>query len=126
MAVLVCPRCGDLASYVEKQRRGARYYYYAVHYSGCAAAGGKVKKHVKKCYLGPEEYEYVTRTHSDLGIVFRGAINSARIIDYLDELLDHVDDVKLDRHTTIEIIDRLERLIKRLKEKLGSIDETSS
>jgi hypothetical protein len=121
-----CPRCGRPVNYVERQRRGGRWYYYAAHYEGCDIVGGRVRKRVRKCYLGPEEYEYVTRTHGDLGVIFRGAINSTRIISYLDELLDNVDYINLNRHTAMEIIDRLERLVKRLKEKLELSSETSS
>ena len=59
--------------------------------------GGKVRKRVRKCYLGPEgSYEYVTRTHEREGLVFRGAVDRERILAYLDALIGYVSKVELD------------------------------
>jgi DNA-directed RNA polymerase subunit M/transcription elongation factor TFIIS len=34
-----CPRCGRPASYIERQRKGDRVYYVAVHYKGFRKEG---------------------------------------------------------------------------------------
>jgi hypothetical protein len=55
--VSICPRCGKEIDYISEERRGSRYYVYAVHY----VRVGKRKK-VEKCYLGPaDKYEYAER-----------------------------------------------------------------
>jgi len=51
-----CPRCGLPYSYLERHRIGSRVYLYAVHYEGYEKGpDGRVRKRVRKCYLGPEE-----------------------------------------------------------------------
>lgn len=72
----VCPRCGAAVSWVERRKRGSRTYYYAVHEE---YVGGK--RRVRKCYLGPDAYTYVTITHR--GVVFRGMMDGERIVDYV-------------------------------------------
>jgi len=64
---ITCPRCGQPVSYIEKHRRNGHVYYYAVHYLGYERApDGRVRKRLRKCYLGPEAYTEVSRTHGDL------------------------------------------------------------
>lgn len=111
-----CPRCGGVISYIERQRKGDKYYYYAVHYLGYSKVGGRVRKNVRKCYLGPEVYDYVSRTHSDLGIVLEGAVEGRRVIHYLDAFIMSLTRVELDRPTLIEIINKLKYLTQRLEE----------
>jgi hypothetical protein len=70
---ITCPRCGQPISYIEKHRRNGHVYYYAVHYLGYERApDGRVVKRLRKCYLGPEAYTEVSRTHGDLGLTLRG------------------------------------------------------
>jgi hypothetical protein len=84
----LCPRCGQPYSYIENYRRGSQTYYVAVHYEGYEKVSGKVKKKVRKCYLGPQVYRYVEGLH-ELGL--SGAIDKERFKRYFKELLDQVD-----------------------------------
>jgi len=59
----LCPRCGQPYSYIESYTKGSQKYYVAVHYEGYQKAEGKVKKRVRKCYLGPQVYKYVEKLH---------------------------------------------------------------
>jgi hypothetical protein len=74
-----CPRCGLVISWVERIRRGDRVYYVAAHSSG--------GKRARRCYLGPEEYVYVSKLHKDLGIVLLGASEHERAFEYIRSLL---------------------------------------
>jgi hypothetical protein len=49
----VCPRCGQPYSYLSSYKRGSRVYYLAVHNEGYEEVEGKLKRKVRKCYLGP-------------------------------------------------------------------------
>jgi uncharacterized C2H2 Zn-finger protein len=84
----LCPRCGQPYSYVESYTKGSQKYYVAVHYEGYQKVEGKVKKRVRKCYLGPQTYRYVEKLH-ELGL--SGAIDKERFKRYFKELLDEVD-----------------------------------
>ena len=77
--VFVCPRCGRPIKRIYARARGDRVYYYAYH--------GKNDE----CYLGPELYEYVTRTHSDLKLVLKGGVEPRRKIDYIVTLMESLD-----------------------------------
>jgi len=63
-------------SYTESRRVGDRVYIYAVHYVGYSKVDNKVRKRVRKCYLGPEVYEYVSRLHVREGLELRGLRDS--------------------------------------------------
>jgi hypothetical protein len=117
-----CPRCGGEISWIEKQKKGDRIYYLAVHYLGYS---GKKKK-VRKCYLGPEEYVYVSRTHQDLGIIFEGAIDERRVIHYLDMFIMSLTKIELDKPTLVEIINKLKYLTSRLEEYVSRIEKEES
>jgi len=124
-----CPRCGLPINWVESQSKGGRVYYYAVHYQGYTRVGGKVRKIVKKCYLGPKAYEYVSRLHSDLGLKLEGAVVDKRVIHYLDSFVEALTRTELDRSTLVEIIGKLKDLTQRLEEyvkKLEEIEEEGS
>ena len=88
----LCPRCGLPYSYIESYTKGSQKYYVAVHYEGYekAEAEGKkkVKKKVRKCYLGPQVYKYVEKLH---GLELSGPIDKERFKRYFKELLDEVD-----------------------------------
>lgn len=118
-----CPRCGSPISWVERQRKGDRVYYVAVHYLGYTKVGGKVRKRVRKCYLGPEVYEYVTRLHQDLGITLEGAVVDRRVLHYLDAFITALSKAELDKPTLIEIANKLEYLTQRLREYVRKIEE---
>ena len=118
-----CPRCGSPISWIEKLRRGDRVYYVAVHYLGYTKSGGKVRKRVRRCYLGPEEYEYVTRLHRDLGIVLKGAIEERRVVHYLDAFLEALPRANVDRPTLVEILNKLRYLATRLEEYVKKLEE---
>ena len=108
-----CPRCGREVSYVERQVKGSQTYYYAVHYFGYEVVNGKVKKKVKKCYLGPREYEYVEKLHS-LGLA--GLIDRERFRRYLKELLDSTEmDLK-------ELLEVVRELATRALEEVEELD----
>ena len=83
---LVCPRCGQRASYIEKQVKGSQTYYVAVHYLGYDSSAKRKK--VKKCYLGPREYVNVEKLH---GIGLAGLIDRARFKRYLREVVESTD-----------------------------------
>lgn len=88
---LICPRCGLPISWIERHRKGDRVYLVAVHYLGYTRTpDGRIKKRVKKCYLGPEDrYEYVSRLHDREGLVLRGLSvdRLERALEYLDALI---------------------------------------
>ena len=109
-----CPRCGLRVNWLEKRERGGRAYYYAVHYKG--REGGK--KVVSKCYLGPKEYEYVTKTHEGLGLTLRGLVEPRRVLDYLDSLLVALPRLEASREELARIAERLELASKLIEERL--------
>ena len=80
-----CPVCGRPIDYIEKKvvkGNGTQHiYYYARH----IIVDENGQKKVKKCYLGAEAYDYVSRKHSDLGIVFMGLT-----VDPVQRLTDYV------------------------------------
>jgi hypothetical protein len=105
----LCPRCNQPYSYIESYTKGSQKYYVAVHYEGYQKAEGKVKKRVRKCYLGPQVYKYVEKLH-ELGL--SGPIDKERFKRYFKELLDQVD------LSPRELISMIEELGSRLLEDL--------
>lgn len=82
----VCPVCGRPIDWVERRVRNGHVYYYAYHYIN--DVNGKRK--VKKCYLGADKYDYVTRKNSDLGMELKGMAYSEadRFSEYFNSALD--------------------------------------
>ena len=119
--VKVCPRCGLEYSYIEKRVVGGRVYLYAVHVMK-VREGGRVKRKVRKCYLGPEDsYEYVSMLHEREGIRLRGLVREDRALEYFDSLLNYVIRKDLSRESALKLISRLKEVVKVLEEKyLGS------
>ena len=116
--VRVCPRCGLPYSYIERRVVGGRVYLYAVHITK-VKEGGKVKRRVRKCYLGPEDsYEYVSKLHEREGIVLRGLADRQRIIKYLDAIIRYIES-NGDPETLSKIRARLERALEIIESKLG-------
>jgi len=128
--VVVCPRCGQPVSYIERHRRNGHVYYYAVHYLGYERApDGRVVKRLRKCYLGPEAYTEVSRTHGDLGLTFRGLLEGGRELEYLEGLVAAIE-AKLDGGQASPdgalagrlegLAGRLSKLAERLRERAAS------
>ena len=88
----ICPRCGRRFNYVNTVRRGDRVYRYCVHVEGSYKdpQTGKRKRKVKVCYVGPPEYEYVTKLHELEQLNFRGALEADRLGKYLRDVLEYV------------------------------------
>jgi len=112
-----CPRCGLPFSYIKARKRGGRVYYYAVHYYGYERVGGRVVKKVRECYLGPEVYEYVTRTHVREGLTLKGLIDSDRALYYLDALIKIIPQLKLDKNVRKRLSERFKRLAEELEKE---------
>ena len=123
----VCPRCGAPISWVESQTKGGRTYYYAVHYYGYTKVGKKIKKKVRRCYLGPEVYEYVSRLHRDLGLTLEGAVaGQKRLTHYLDAFISALASAELDRATLIDILTKLKHLTQRLEVYVRELEREES
>jgi hypothetical protein len=128
---ITCPRCGQPISYIERHRRNGHVYYYAVHYLGYERApDGRVLKRLRKCYLGPDLYSYVSGTHGDLGLTFRGLAERGRELEYLEGLVraleGRLERGELDRAQALELAgalaqlsERLARLSERLRGRAG-------
>jgi len=122
--VMVCPRCGQPISYIERQRRGNRFYYYAVHYEGYERTpDGRIRKKVRRCYLGPNAYIEVSKLHADLGLTLKGLIEEGRERDYMEALTNTIEarlrDGSLRPEEALELarsLDRLTELARRLRD----------
>ena len=122
---MTCPRCGQPISYMERHRRNGHVYYYAVHYLGYERApDGRVVKRLKKCYLGPDLYSYVSGTHGDLDLTFRGLAERGRELEYLEGLIraleERLEREELDRAQVLELAGALAQLSERLRKRAGS------
>ena len=122
--VMVCPRCGQPISYIERQRRGNRFYYYAVHYEGYERTpDGRIRKKLRRCYLGPSTYVEVSKLHADLGLTLKGLIEEGRERDYMEALANTIEarlrDGSLRPEEALELarsLDRLTELARRLRD----------
>ncbi len=120
--VMVCPRCGQPISYVERQRRGSQVYYLAVHYLGYERGpDGRVRKRVRKCYLGPAEYIEVSKLHSDLGLTLKGLMEEGRERDYMEALVKSVRDRMRGGRLTAEGARELAAVLSRFSEELKEL-----
>jgi hypothetical protein len=111
----ICPRCGQPYRYLERRRIGNNVYYYAVHYEGYERGpDGKPRPKLRRCYLGPNVYIEVSKTHSDLGLTFKGLIEEGRERDYMDALASTIEgrlrDGSLRPEEALELAAKLERL----------------
>lgn len=102
-----CPRCGALG-WIQVKRISGRYYYYCVHYEG------KGKR--RYCYLGPDIYEYASRTHAREGLVLRGLSDRERVIAYLDAIIMYLERNPLEPELAERLAEKLEQLAKGLRE----------
>ena len=117
----LCPRCGSPVSYYERQRKGGRTYVVAVHYMGYERGpGGRVRKRVRKCYLGPlGGYEYVSRLHSREGLVLKGLSEPWRAVDYLEALAAYISEAELGGEEALRLAETLEAIAKALRIRAG-------
>lgn len=110
----ICPRCGVKINWIERRRVGDSIYYYAVHETKIEG-----KRHIRKCYLGPETYEYVSRTHAREGLVLRGLLDSDRVLDYLDAIIAYLEANPLEPQVARHLAVKFKLLAERL-EKFGA------
>jgi len=122
MSLKLCPRCGAPYSWIERRESGGRVYYYAVHVYKDSSG----KRRVKKCYLGPEEYEYVSRLHAKEGLTLKGLRDSQRALEYLDALIAYLQTVELDNALRRELglrFMRIGRILLGLEPDIGEVSE---
>jgi hypothetical protein len=120
----ICPRCGQPYRYVEKRKIGNNIYYYAVHYEGWERIpDGRARPKLRRCYLGPNAYIEVSKTHNNIGLILKGLIEEGREMDYINALAEAIEarlkDGKLKPEDALELAESLERLselAKRLKD----------
>jgi len=84
-----CPICHLPIDWVERRVVNGHVYYYAWH---VIEENGKRRR--KKCYLGAERYDYVSRKHSDLGVALRGMAYgpAQRLAEYVSSAIDRLSD----------------------------------
>ena len=70
-APAICPRCGKPARSMQKFRSNGRTYYRFYHGNG------------ERCYVGPREYVYATRTQWRT-LVIMGAVEVGREESYIE------------------------------------------
>lgn len=109
----ICPVCGQPYSWIETKMIGSQVYYYYVHYMGVE---GK-KKRVRKCYLGPQSYIYVSKLHEKERLVLRGLVDKDRGIEYLRALINWLEITELDKNTALQLAKLFERAAKILRDK---------
>jgi len=82
-----CPICRLPIDWVERRVVNGHVYYYAWH---VIEENGKRRR--KKCYLGAERYDYVSRKHSDLGVALRGMAYgpAQRLAEYVSSAIDRL------------------------------------
>ena len=81
-----CPICRLPIDWVERRVVNGHVYYYAWH---VIEENGKRRR---KCYLGAERYDYVSRKHSDLGVALRGMAYgpAQRLAEYVSSAIDRL------------------------------------
>jgi len=115
--IKICPRCGKSVDWIERRKVGDRVYVYAVHVTR-TKKGGRVKRKIRKCYLGPaDKYEYVSRLHSKEGLEFRGLLDRNRAIAYLDALIKYLENVELNKELRRSLGARFIKLGRKLMSK---------
>lgn len=81
----ICPRCGEKYSYIGRLKVKGNVYCYAVHDKRL-----KGNRSVRRCYLGPEEYRYVSKMHDREGLRLKGFTDKDRALEYLYSLLEYI------------------------------------
>jgi hypothetical protein len=122
--VIICPRCGQPASYIERRRVGDREYLYAVHEYRDKQKGRVRIKH----YLGPADgYEYVSRTHSDDLRELQGLGTGiedvhARNLVYLEHLL-HWFSICGKKETVERALQIIQKWLPKIAERFKELEE---
>ena len=106
----ICPRCGEPYSWIEERKIGNNVYYYAVHVKKVGS-----KRKVKKCYLGPEIYRYVTKTHSREGLALKGLVDPDRVIHYLDTIIAYISTIPLEPAIALRLAQKFEEIAQTLR-----------
>jgi len=117
--VKFCPRCEQPYSWLEKRNKDGHIYYYAVH----LISDGK-ERHVHKCYLGAEEYDYVKRMHPEMIVNMSGMVDNSRYIRYLEDIIGIIEKIRLDEAQKKEVLNILKNGIERVsKIKTVEVEE---
>jgi hypothetical protein len=99
---------------------GNHVYYYAIHVDLVEGPDGRVVKKLRKCYLGPDLYTYVTKTHSDIRLALKGAIEDGRQFTYIKDILRTLkEDLEADRVSP----EQYPRLSSNLNEIKGMVED---
>ncbi|MCG2896746.1 MAG: hypothetical protein L7G95_05310 [Acidilobus sp.] len=124
-AYRVCPRCGQPISYIERQRRGNRVYYYAVHYEGYERTpDGRIHKKVRRCYLGPDKYVLTNKVLAVAGLHVKSLAQQLMedrplVVSQLEELAKAIEEkmarTEISAYTAQQLADRLQGLLDRLR-----------
>jgi len=114
-----CPRCLKSISWIEERVRKGRKYYYAVHYEGYVRVNSKVRRRVKKCYLGPRVYEYVSKMHSDIGLSLHGFMVGDKFLKYLEMISGCIP--YLDPGVLRDVRDKLAGVISMIDDRLNHV-----
>jgi hypothetical protein len=124
----ICPRCGQPYRYIEKRKIGNNTYYYAVHYEGYdRGPNGRARPKLRRCYLGPNVYFEVSKTHSDLGLTLKGLVEDGRERDYINAIVEAIEgrlrDGRLKPEEALQLaksLDKLGELARRLRDYAAS------
>jgi len=123
VSLKLCPKCGNPYSWIESRVVGKRVYYYAVHVYKDPETG---KRRVKRCYLGPEVYVYVSKLHEKEGLTLKGLRDSQRALEYLDALIKYLQGVELDERLRRELglrFMRIGRILLGLEPDISEVSE---
>jgi len=119
-AYRVCPRCGRPIDWLERRVVNGHVYYYAWH----IIVDKNGQKRRKKCYLGPEKYDYANRVLATAGIqvksLARQLIDDKPLIaSQLEELAKAIEEkmakAEISAYTAQQLADRLQGLADRLR-----------
>ena len=112
---VICPKCGQPGRLVKEVRKWEtkkgvieKTYYRVYH--------GYDRKTKRKhyCWLGPDEYDYVTKTHP---MRLMGAINPERIPHYLREIANAIEqeEGKIEEEILLKILEETQNLLNVLR-----------
>ena len=119
-AYRVCPRCGRPIDWVERRVMNGHVYYYAWH----IITDENGQKRRKKCYLGPEKYDYANRVLTTAGIQVKSLAHQLiddkpLIASQLEELAKAIEEkmvrTEISAYTAQQLADRLQGLADRLR-----------
>jgi hypothetical protein len=119
-----CPRCGE-EGYLEEMVVGGNVYVYARHiYWERNREGRKVKRHVKKCYLGPKEhYIYVDGKFHKLGLSSPVTMDLNDYLQAIERLLATINaKIGEDKGLLKQIITTLEKWLETFEKRYETLD----